>query len=40
MLQPAQQGEWSDFKNDKHQVSADVRAEAEKPAADKPATEK
>jgi hypothetical protein len=39
MLQPAQQGEWSNFKNDKHQVSADARDEAAKPT-EKPATEK
>jgi hypothetical protein len=35
MLQPAQQGEWSSFHNDKHQVSKDVRESTEKPAAEK-----
>jgi hypothetical protein len=35
MLQPAQQGEWSNFHNDKHQLSKDVRESAEKPPAEK-----
>jgi hypothetical protein len=35
MLQPARQGEWRDFHNDKHQVSKDVRESAEKPPAEK-----
>jgi hypothetical protein len=35
MLQPAQQGEWSSFHNDKHQVSKDVRESTEKPPAEK-----
>ncbi len=35
MLQPPQQGEWSDFHNDKHQVSKDVRESAEKPPAER-----
>jgi hypothetical protein len=35
MLQPAQQGEWSNFHNDKHQVSKDVREAAEKPPAER-----
>ncbi len=34
MLQPPVQGDWSNFHNDKHQVSKDVR-EAEKPPAEK-----
>ena len=38
MLQPAVQGEWQNFHNDKHQVSRDAREEAATP--DKPATEK
>jgi hypothetical protein len=33
MLQPPVQGEWSNFHNDKKQVSADAREESEKPAA-------
>jgi hypothetical protein len=33
MLQPPVQGEWSNFHNDKNQVSADGRESAEKPAA-------
>lgn len=40
MLQPAQQGEWSNFKNDQHKVSKDVREEGEKPSDAKPAAEK
>jgi hypothetical protein len=35
MLQPAQQGEWSNFHNDKHQVSKDAKESAEKPPAEK-----
>jgi hypothetical protein len=35
MLQPPQQGEWSNFHNDKHQVSKDVKESAEKPPAEK-----
>jgi hypothetical protein len=35
MLQPPQQGEWSNFHNDKHQVSKDAREPAEKPPAEK-----
>lgn len=31
-LQPAQQGEWSNFHNDKDKVSADARKSAEHPA--------
>jgi hypothetical protein len=34
VLQPPQQGEWSNFHNDKHQVSKDVR-DAEKAPAEK-----
>ena len=30
--QPAQQGEWSDFHNEKAKVSADARPAPEKPA--------
>jgi hypothetical protein len=41
MLQPPVQGEWSNFHNDKHQVSKDVREEqAEKPVSEKPPAEK
>jgi len=36
LLQSAQQGEWSNFKNTNHQVSNDAKAApAEKPAAEK-----
>jgi hypothetical protein len=35
MLQPPLQGEWSNFHNDKHQVSGDARESAEKPPAEK-----
>jgi hypothetical protein len=35
MLQPPQQGEWSNFHNDKHQVSKDAKESAEKPPAEK-----
>ena len=35
MLQPPVQGEWSNFHNDKHQVSKDAREAAEKPPAEK-----
>ena len=35
MLQPPVQGEWSNFHNDKNQVSADARESAEKPPAEK-----
>jgi len=35
MLQPPLQGEWSNFHNDKKQVSRDARESAEKPPAEK-----
>jgi len=35
MLQPAVQGEWSNFHNDKNKVSKDVQEEAAKPPAEK-----
>jgi hypothetical protein len=35
MLQPPVQGEWSNFHNDKKQVSTDAREPAEKPPAEK-----
>jgi len=35
MLQPPQQGEWSNFHSDKYQVSKDVRESTEKPPAEK-----
>lgn len=35
MLQPPVQGEWSNFHNDKNQVSKDARESAEKPPAEK-----
>jgi hypothetical protein len=35
MLQPPVQGEWSNFHNDKNQVSKDAREPAEKPPTDK-----
>jgi hypothetical protein len=35
MLQPPVQGEWSNFHNDKHQVSKDARESTEKPPAEK-----
>jgi hypothetical protein len=35
MLQPAQQGEWSNFHNQKAQVSEGARTSPEKPAAEK-----
>jgi hypothetical protein len=35
MLQPPQQGEWSNFHNDKHQVSQDAREKADTPPAEK-----
>jgi hypothetical protein len=36
LLQPPVQGEWSNFHNDKHQVSKEARAEAtDNSAADK-----
>lgn len=35
MLQPPLQGEWSNFHNDKNQVSKDAREPAAKPPADK-----
>jgi hypothetical protein len=35
ILQPAQQGEWSDFNNPKYKVSKDVVAEPQKPPAEK-----
>lgn len=34
-LQPATQGEWSDFHNDKDKVSMDAKPGAEKPAGEK-----
>ncbi|HYL34892.1 MAG TPA: hypothetical protein VEV17_03145 [Bryobacteraceae bacterium] len=34
-LQPAQQGEWSNFQNAKHQVSKDATTTAEQPAGEK-----
>ena len=40
MLQPPVQGEWSDFHNDKNQVSKDARESAEKPSAEKLPAEK
>jgi hypothetical protein len=35
MLQPPVQGECSNFHNDSHKISGDVREEAAKPPADK-----
>jgi hypothetical protein len=35
MLQPPVQGEWSNFHNDKHQLSADAKGEASNPPAEK-----
>ena len=35
MLQPPLQGEWSNFHNDKHQVSRDARETTDKPPAEK-----
>jgi hypothetical protein len=35
MLQPPVQGEWSNFHNDKHQISRDAREPAEKAPAEK-----
>ena len=35
MLQPPVQGEWSNFHNDKNEVSKDAREPAEKPSPDK-----
>lgn len=35
MLQPPVQGEWSNFHNDKQQVSKDVREAAQQQAAEK-----
>jgi hypothetical protein len=35
MLQPPVQGEWSNFHNDKHQVTADARDEKPESASDK-----
>lgn len=40
MLQPAQQGEWSNFKNDQHKVSKDVRESAATESVEKPPAEK
>jgi hypothetical protein len=34
-LQPPLQGEWSNFHNDKNQVSKDAREPADKPPAEK-----
>jgi hypothetical protein len=33
-LQPAVQGEWSNFHNDKDKISQNARPEAEKPSAE------
>jgi hypothetical protein len=35
MLQPAVQGEWSNFHNDKDKITRDAREEAGKPPAEK-----
>jgi len=35
MLQPPLQGEWSNFHNDKNQVSKDAREPTDKPPAEK-----
>jgi hypothetical protein len=35
MLQPPLQGEWSNFHNDKHQVSTDAQEPTGKPPAEK-----
>ncbi len=35
LLQGAQQGEWSNFHNTNHQVSADAKASPDNPAAEK-----
>jgi len=35
ILQPAVQGEWSDFQSDKHKVSKDAKEEPAKPSAEK-----
>ena len=35
MLQPPLQGEWSNFHNDKHQVSRDAQEPTDKPPAEK-----
>jgi hypothetical protein len=40
ILQPAVQGEWSDFQSDKHKVSNDAKESAEQPASEKPAADK
>lgn len=40
MLQPPLQGEWSNFHNDKNQVSNDARESTEKPPAEKPHADK
>jgi len=40
MLQPAQQGEWSNFKNDQHKISKDVKEAAATESAEKPPAEK
>jgi len=39
MLQPPQQGEWANFHNDKHQISADAK-ESAKESGEKPASTK
>jgi hypothetical protein len=40
MLQPPQQGEWSNFYNNNHQVSRDASESTDKPSAEKPPAEK
>jgi anti-sigma factor RsiW len=39
MLQPAVQGEWSNFHSDKHQVSADARPANEQSSSEKAETQ-
>lgn len=39
MLQPPVQGEWSNFHNNKDQVTKDARQSAEQPASEKPETQ-
>ena len=40
MLQPPVQGEWSNFHNDKNQVSTDMRDAGDKPPASEPSSQK
>ncbi len=40
MLQPAQQGEWQNFHNDKKQISKDARESAASESSEKPPAEK